>query len=109
MEILNRNNNFKCFTNKQDVIVNGEYLMSRLILAAGYNLDTLLTAYGGIDWRDRTNWDCNSRKHANRHNHYFGVNVHPFEVVFHVRAVPHRIELMCSLTIFLIYDFLCRT
>ena len=32
---------------------------SSAILDAGYNLDSLLLRYQGVDWRDRATWGCN--------------------------------------------------
>jgi hypothetical protein len=31
------------------------------ILRAGYNIDCLMAKYQGVDWRDRSNWECNLR------------------------------------------------
>lgn len=28
---------------------------------AGYNLDSLMLRYQGVDWRDRANWACNAK------------------------------------------------
>jgi hypothetical protein len=30
-------------------------------LQAGYNLDSLMVRYQGIDWRDPAYWSCNAR------------------------------------------------
>lgn len=33
---------------------------SAAILAAGYNIDSLMLRYQGVDWRDKANWGCNA-------------------------------------------------
>jgi len=75
---------FRCFTNKLDVVRDGEYGLGRAALSAGANLDSLLLQYGPRDWRDKKNWDCNSHLHPSRHGTYGpGLSIHPLEVVFH--------------------------
>jgi hypothetical protein len=75
---------FRCFTNKVDVIVDGEYGLSRAVLDAGMNLDALLLHYGPVDWRLEKNWDCNHNAHPSRQGSYGpGLSIHPLEVVFH--------------------------
>lgn len=75
---------FRCFTSKTAAIVDGEYGLSRAVLAAGMNLDSLLLQYGHIDWRSSANWDCNNNVHPTRNGTYgAGMSVHPLEVVFH--------------------------
>ena len=34
---------------------------SLALLSAGYNLDTLLTKYQGVDWWNQRTWGCNAR------------------------------------------------
>ena len=68
---------------KFDAVVNGEYGLSRAILAAGYTLDCLLYRYQGIDWRNPANWNLNDNRHPSRAGSYGGISIHPFEVVFH--------------------------
>ena len=67
------------------MIINGEYKMSRTILKAWYNLDSLLLAYEGVDWQNQSNWECNHMIPPARHQQYGdGISIHPLEVVFHV-------------------------
>jgi hypothetical protein len=33
---------------------------SAAILSAGYNIDSLMLRYQGVDWRNRSNWGCNA-------------------------------------------------
>jgi len=65
------------------VIVAGEYAMSRILLDHGYNLDTLLFRYQGIDWRQKANWNCNGNIHPSRRGSNDGVDIQPLEVIFH--------------------------
>lgn len=75
---------FQCFQDKRAAIIDGEYGLSRAVLAAGMNLDSLLLQYGNIDWRSSANWDCNKHVHPTRNGTYgAGMSVHPLEVVFH--------------------------
>jgi hypothetical protein len=37
---------------------------------AGYNLDCLLARYQGVDWRNRDNWNCNSRYELRAHQQH---------------------------------------
>lgn len=75
---------FTCFQSKTAAIIDGEYGLSRAVLAAGMNLDSLLLQYGKVDWRYSANWGCNKNVHPSRNGTYgAGLSVHPLEVVFH--------------------------
>lgn len=75
---------FACFKDKRDAIVNGEYGLSRAVLAAGMNMDSLLLRYQRQDWRDSIHWACNANVHPTRNGTYGeGMSVHPLETVFH--------------------------
>ncbi len=75
------------FTNhktKYDAIQNGEYGLSKAILAAGYSLDCMLYKYQNIDWSNKENWiNQNNNSFPSRSGTYEGISIHPFEVVFH--------------------------
>ncbi len=75
------------FTNhktKYDAIQDGEYGLSKAILAAGYSLDSLLYKYQNIDWSNKENWfNQNNNAFPSRSGTYEGISIHPFEVVFH--------------------------
>jgi hypothetical protein len=74
---------FKCHANKVNAIVDGEYGFSRVLLNHSLNLDTLLSKYGSVDWRNKSNWNCNGNRFADRHGTYEdGMTVHPYETVF---------------------------
>lgn len=61
----------------------GENALSRFILEHNMSMDTLLHAYQGVDWTNRSNWNCNNGHWPSRAGQYFGVSIHPFEVLFH--------------------------
>lgn len=52
---------FTCYTSMWDVIFYGELGSSLAILKAGYNLESFMSRYRGVDWRQESNWECNSR------------------------------------------------
>lgn len=68
---------------KRSAIVEGEYGLSRCMLRHGLNLDCLLRRYEGIDWRDRSTWGANDRRHPSRAGSFYGGSVDPYEVMFH--------------------------
>lgn len=64
------------------VVVRGEYGISRVLLERGYNIDTLMLKYKGINWRDEEHWNCNNNVHPSRIGMYDGISQHPLETVF---------------------------
>jgi hypothetical protein len=52
---------FQCHKGRWDAIYFSELGSSWAILAAGYNLDSLMLRYQGVDWRNKDNWNCNAR------------------------------------------------
>jgi len=60
----------------------GEYMTSKVILEANYNVDSLLMAYANkrVDWADRKNWLCGDTQPSSRVGWYFGHTLHPLEV-----------------------------
>lgn len=83
LEILEGANIFSIRHKKEDVILQSEYMMSQVILEAGYNLDCLLSRYQGMNWRDTKTWHHNAYKHPSRHHSNDGISIHPLEVIFH--------------------------
>ena len=69
--------------NQNDVIIRGEYMLSRTVLDAGHNLASLQLAYKDVDWTDQRNWRCNGYRFAARSSQYFGTSMHPFETLFY--------------------------
>ena len=68
---------------KKAVCNHGENAMTRIILEHNMSIDTLLHAYQGVDWTNPSNWNCNEGSWPSRAGSYFGVSIHPFEVIFH--------------------------
>ncbi len=52
---------FTCYTSMWDVIFHGELGSSLAVLKGGYNLESFMARYRGVDWRQESNWECNSR------------------------------------------------
>ena len=80
--LLDRKTVFQSHPDKVSAILNGEYGMNTAIFKAGYTIDSLLLAYQGLDWTNRSNWGCNDNQHPSRSGTYFGVTQHPLETVF---------------------------
>ena len=80
--LLDRKTVFQSHPGKVSAILNGEYGMNTAIFKAGYTIDSLLLAYQGLDWTNRSNWGCNGNQHPSRSGTYFGVTQHPLETVF---------------------------
>jgi hypothetical protein len=84
LEIVRKNGtSFQQHANKKKAILSGEYNMTRTLLAHGVGIDCLLSAYQGVDWRKESEWGCNSMVHPSRSGRYFGISIHPLEVLFH--------------------------
>ncbi|KAL4854424.1 hypothetical protein ACK3TF_004779 [Chlorella vulgaris] len=66
----------------EGVVVKGEYGLTNSLMKYGYNVDTLMSMYRGVDWRDRRHWRCNNNVHPSRHGTYDGITMHPYETVF---------------------------
>ncbi len=61
-QLLQRNGSvFTCQSTLQDTVYYAEFGASRVLLDAGYNIDSLMLRYQGVDWRNRSNWDCNGK------------------------------------------------
>lgn len=77
-------NVFDCFKDKVDVILKGEYGISKLAIKLGVNLDTLLLQYGDVNWLDSNNWDCNGNQSPFFKSKYGNnMDIHPLETVFY--------------------------
>lgn len=53
------NTTLQCYDSMGEVIHHAELGASAVLLEAGYTIDSLMTRYQGVDWRDQRNWDCN--------------------------------------------------
>lgn len=52
---------FSCHKDIADAVYHAEVGSSIAMFQAGYTIDSLMLRYKGIDWTDRSNWDCNAR------------------------------------------------
>eukprot|EP01026_Neomeris_dumetosa_P032392 TRINITY_DN2570_c0_g2_i1.p2 TRINITY_DN2570_c0_g2~~TRINITY_DN2570_c0_g2_i1.p2 ORF type:complete len:411 (-),score=42.80 TRINITY_DN2570_c0_g2_i1:664-1896(-) len=82
----------KCYEDAQLGIWYGDSGASLKILKNNYNLESLLTRYGKVDWRDETNWGCNDNDTPERQFGYDGISIHPFETLF-VRTSDNLLDL----------------
>lgn len=71
-----------CKTCPDGIVVKGEYGLTTALMKHGYTIDTLMSKYRGIDWRDQRHWKCNNNVHPSRHGTYDGISMHPFETMF---------------------------
>ncbi|KAI3431515.1 hypothetical protein D9Q98_004565 [Chlorella vulgaris] len=71
-----------CYKSIHDAIWYAEMGSSAAILGAGYNIDSLMLRYQGVDWRLKHNWGCNEGINPYAEYMYDGVNISPFEVMF---------------------------
>lgn len=73
---------FACWKTMWEVIWNGEVGSSKVALDAGYNLESFMTRYRGIDWTLQANWQCNAATNPYVDMHYDGISFNPYEVMF---------------------------
>ena len=52
---------FTCYSNMWDTIFYSELGSSLAVLKGGYNLDSFMVRYQGVDWTDQSSWECNGR------------------------------------------------
>ena len=65
------------------VVVQGEYKLSKVLFAHGFNIATLLSMYSpDIDWREQRHHSCNNNVHPSRYGTYDSITMHPFETIF---------------------------
>eukprot|EP00455_Lapot_gusevi_P057492 TRINITY_DN9809_c0_g1_i5.p1 TRINITY_DN9809_c0_g1~~TRINITY_DN9809_c0_g1_i5.p1 ORF type:complete len:343 (-),score=26.39 TRINITY_DN9809_c0_g1_i5:111-1139(-) len=65
-----------------DAISAGEVLMSRAIMDAGFQIDSLMIRYDGVDFRKTENHNCNDRVNPLSEQSNDGISVHPLEIMF---------------------------
>ena len=51
----------RCYNNSWDARYYSDSGAGLALLNAGYNLDSLMLRYQGVDWRSKDNWECNAR------------------------------------------------
>ncbi|QKF94527.1 hypothetical protein QKU48_gp1069 [Fadolivirus algeromassiliense] len=80
--MINRKDIFMDHETKINAIA-AEYKVTNSIFDGGYGIDCLLYKYQGIDWKDKNYIKFYEDIHPDRQGEYFGLSIHPFEVVFH--------------------------
>ncbi|QKF94528.1 GDP-fucose protein O-fucosyltransferase [Fadolivirus algeromassiliense] len=80
--MLDKKDIFKDHDTKKDAI-GAEYKMTDVIMNAGYGIDCMLYKYQGIDWKNKFYWRHYEGIFPDRQGTYFGISIHPFEVIFH--------------------------
>jgi len=73
---------FGCYALKIHVSFNSEIPSSSRILEAGYMIDSLLTKYQNVNFKERHNQLCNQHKNPYIDNNLEGTSLEPYEVVF---------------------------
>lgn len=89
--VLLQSDVFECRPDIQETIFHSELGVSKAILDAGYNIAALMTRYAGVDWRNMTNWQCNSGVNPYVLNANDGVSLEAFEVMF-VKVKDHLLQ-----------------
>lgn len=51
---------FECYESIHDTIFYSELGSSLAMLRAGFNIESLMMRYRGVDWRNESNWNCNA-------------------------------------------------
>jgi len=78
-----QNGVLSCKTDYTDAVVNGEIGASQILLSANYQIASLQIKYQGVDFRLKSNWNCNSRvSPIFVDNSVDGISHDPYELVF---------------------------
>lgn len=77
---------FKCYKTMREVVYYSEMGASVAILDAGYNIDSLMLRYQGINWRKLRGYvlefACNGAMNPLQPKFYDGIDIDPLEVMF---------------------------
>ena len=71
-----------CHADPWDTKFHSDSAASLAILAKGWNLDSLMARYQGVDWRQRAAWGCNAGLRPDRLLLSDGAHHAPYELVF---------------------------
>ncbi|GAB5037916.1 Hypothetical protein NocV09_12400030 [Nannochloropsis oceanica] len=82
LKILLNTGVLNCPASLQDAIFTYELGATAAILDAGFKIDSLLTRYKGIDWRQKRDLHCNAKLNPQLEHMNDGLGLDPFEVVF---------------------------
>jgi hypothetical protein len=72
----------KCHDDRPAAVFFGEIGASLAVLEAGYTIDSFQMRYQGVDWKDKTNWECNHAVTPIGKRTFDGVTTSAFELVF---------------------------
>ncbi|PSC74038.1 hypothetical protein C2E20_2672 [Micractinium conductrix] len=72
----------RCHANEWEARYHSDAGASLALLSAGYNIDTLLAKYQGVDWWNQRTWGCNARVRPDAEWTYDGISITPYETVF---------------------------
>ena len=72
----------QCHGGRDHAVFYGEIGASLAILKAGYTIDSFLTRYQGVDWRNESAWQCNGAVSPIGKRTFDGVTAAPYELVF---------------------------
>ena len=87
-------------TSKVNVILHGEYALSKCLIYKGYTIDCMLKKYENINWYDHANYFINNNLHPSRKNSFFGSSIDPYDVIvykWYWNHEPHKPVLYKSL------------
>ena len=73
---------FRCHKNRWDTRYHSDAGASLTMFKSGWTIDSLMARYQGVDWRNTETWQCNQRVPPDLENHYDGVSLNPYEVMF---------------------------
>jgi hypothetical protein len=73
---------FRCHQNRWDTRYHSDAGAALALFKSGWTIDTLMSRYQGIDWRNTETWQCNQRVPPDLESHYDGISLNPYEVVF---------------------------
>lgn len=71
-----------CHENRAHAVYYGEIGASLALLKAGYSIDSFLTRYQHVDWKDNTTWQCNQAVSPIGKRTFDGITASPLELVF---------------------------
>ncbi len=80
--LLNNGTIFTCHNSMVDTIHNAEVGASRLLLDSGYEIDSLMTKYRGVDFRYNRTAKCVDEANPTFNKRVNGITLDPYEVVF---------------------------
>ena len=59
------------------------YTLTKTVMDQHIGIDCLLLGYRGMDWFNRSIWNCNDNRQLSKDNYLDGISIHPLEVLFY--------------------------